>query len=194
MGAGSVFTTPELMRRYEQVDIALLTPKFTLVPSQFFTPSAARSILSEVYALRDSDSVEYVEVPQFGAVLVFSNSMDESLSRVISQQVRLTSGEQARVLPEMFFILKALPSCQEYNKILATYNDGYLHLAIAQGKSLLLCNSYPAPDFTTAQYYIFSAMKSLQLNPEVSTISWRMPLGSAEEMSLYRYFKSVEQI
>ena len=72
--------------------------------------------------------------------------------------------------------------------------DGYLYLAIAQGKTLLLCNSYEAPDFTTAQYFIFLAMKKLQLNMEVSTICFRTPLNEDEEMSLYRYFKNVEQI
>jgi hypothetical protein len=38
------------------------------------------------------------------------------------------------------------------------------------------------------------AMKKLQLNPEVSTITFRTSLESEEEMSLYRYFKCVEVI
>lgn len=194
LGAERVFTCPELQKRYDEVRIALLTPKFTLVPSQFFTPSSSRSMLSDVMNIRESDAVEYVEVPQFGACLIFSNSIDESLSKVIEQTVRTTSGETARILPEMYYILEELPRCPEYNKILATWKDGYLHLAIAQGKSLLLANSFQSPDFTTAEYFIFNAMKSLQLNPEVSTICWRMPLKAEDEMSLYRYFKAVEQI
>ena len=91
-------------------------------------------------------------------------------------------------------MLGDLRNLQDYNKVLASYADGYLYLVIAQGKSLLLCNSYPAPDFTTAEYFIFLAMKKLQLNPEVSTIIFRTPLNEDQEMSLYRYFKNVEQI
>ena len=72
--------------------------------------------------------------------------------------------------------------------------DGVLYLVIAQGKSLLLCNSYQAPDFTTAEYFIFLAMKKLQLNPEVSTIAFRTPLGEEDRMSLYRYFRNVDQL
>jgi hypothetical protein len=72
--------------------------------------------------------------------------------------------------------------------------DGWLYLVIAQGRTLLLCNAYAAPDFTTAEYFIFLAMKKLQLNPEVSTVFFRTPLAEEDEMSLYRYFKSVEQI
>lgn len=194
MGADRIFTTQELQRRYDEVEISLLTPKFALVPEQFFVPTKAAEMLAETVALRDSDVVEHVAIPQFGAVLLYSNSIDESLSKVISQTVFTSEGDMARVLPEMFYILRGLEECKEYNKIVATYRDGYLHLAIAQGRSLQLCNSFKAVDFTTAEYFLFLAMKSLQLNPEVSTICWRMPLSPEEEMSLYRYFKAVEQI
>ena len=149
-------------------------------------------MLSEVVPLRAGDAVSHVAVPEFGAVLLYSNSIDESLSRVLSQTVLLTSGESVPVYPELYYILKGLPSCPEYNRILASYRDGYLHLAVAQGKTLLLANVYEAADFTTAEYYLFLVLKTLQLNPEVSTISWRTPLSQEEEMSLYRYFKAVE--
>ena len=72
--------------------------------------------------------------------------------------------------------------------------DGYLYLVVAQGKSLLLCNSFKAPDFTTAQYFIFLALKKLQLNPEMSTLFFRTPLEEEQEFSLYRYFRSVERL
>ena len=58
----------------------------------------------------------------------------------------------------------------------------------------LLANSFPAGDFTTVQYYIFLSLTSLQLNPEFSTICWRTALDPVEEMSLYRYFKSVVRL
>ena len=82
----------------------------------------------------------------------------------------------------------------DYNKILASYVNRYLYLTNARGRTLLLCNSFQAPDFTSAQYFIFLALKKLQLNPEVSTICFRTPLTEDQEMSLYRYFKSVESI
>jgi hypothetical protein len=65
---------------------------------------------------------------------------------------------------------------------------------IAQGKSLCLANVYLAPDFTTAEYFLFLGLKRLQLNPEVSTAHFRTPLDLEQEMSLYRYFKSVVQL
>ena len=194
LGSDRVFTTPELQRRYDEVEISLLTPKCALAPLPCFEPSAARSILSDVVRLKEEDSVSWIDVPEFAAVLVFSNSIGESLSKVISQTVFTSSGNRAEVLPELYYILRELPSCKEYNKILASYRDGVLHLAIAQGKSLLLANTYEAVDFTTAEYFIFLALKKLQLNPEVSAITFRTPLEPEDEMSLYRYFKAVEQV
>ena len=194
MSADRIFTTSEFQKRYESVDISVFSPKAALVPAQFFTPERARDILADVVKISESDVVEYVHVPGQAAVLVFSNVIGETLSRVISETVLHTDGTKARLLPEMYFMLQQLPAMTEYNKILASYMDGVLYLVIAQGKSLLLCNSYQAPDFTTAEYFIFLAMKKLQLNPEVSSICFRTPLTEEDEMSLYRYFKSVDQI
>jgi hypothetical protein len=147
-----------------------------------------------VARLEDSDKVESVDVPEFAAVLLYSNTIGETLSKVVSETVLMADGSKSSPLPEIYFMLKALPQLPDYNKILASYVDGYLYLTIAQGRSLLLCNSFRAPDFTTAEYFIFMAMKKLQLNPEVSTITFRTSLESEEEMSLYRYFKCVEVI
>lgn len=194
MSADRIFTTSEFQKRYESVDISVFSPKAALVPAQFFAPERAGEILADVVKVSDNDVVEYVHVPGQAAVLVFSNVIGETLSKVISETVLHTDGTKARLLPEMYFMLQQLPSMTEYNKILASYMDGVLYLVIAQGKSLLLCNSYQAPDFTTAEYFIFLAMKKLQLNPEVSTICFRTPLTEEDEMSLYRYFKSVDQI
>ncbi len=194
IGAERVFTSPEHQRRYSVVEISLFTPKCSLIPSQFHQPENARANLSDVVNLNDSDSVSFVEVPEYAAVLLFSNSIGESLSKLISDTVYRVDGSKASALPELYYMLKQLPNLQEYNKILASYVDGHLYLVIAQGRTLLLCNSFQALDFTTAEYFVFLAMKKLQLSPEFSTISFSTPLSDEEEMSLYRYFKNVEKL
>ncbi len=156
---------------------SILTASCTLVPSHFFNSTSARSILGEVVALKDADVVKWASVPQYDAVLIYAVE-DESMS----------------AMPELWHVLNNLPSCPGYNKILASHKEGHLYLGIAQGKSLLLANVFDAQDFTTAEYYLFLALKQLQLNPEVSTICMRSLIGPEEEMSLYRYFRSVEQL
>ena len=194
LGAERIFTTPEFQRRYENVEISLLTPKVTLVPDTFNAPLMAHATLSEVCKLDPTDFVETVPVPSLGSTLVFSNSLGESLSRVLAQTVLPVSGVPVRILPEMYYLLTRLEDIPEYNKIVAAWHGGYLHLVIGQGKSLSLCNVFEAPDFTTAQYFLFLCMKRLQLNPEVSTVCFRTPLDPEAEMSLYRYFKAVVQL
>ena len=194
MGAERIFTAAEFQRRYEDVDIAVFTPKWTLIPAQFHHPMHVRKMLAEVVDLADNDPVDFVEVPEFAAVLLYSNAIGETLSKVLSETVIRTDGSKAVPLPEIYYMFGSIRNIPDYNKILASYKDGYLHLVIAQGKSLLLCNTFQAPDFTTAEYFVFLAMKKLQLNPEVSTIFFRTELTDEQEMSLYRYFKSVEQI
>lgn len=149
---------------------------FTLVPVNFFDPGNARKALMEVASVAETDRIEYRELPSFGAVLIYT----------------VPSGESTP--PGILSVLEKLPACPEYNKVLCSWENGLLELAIAQGRSLLLANEYRAKDFVTAQYFIFLAMKSLQLNPEVTTICFTHPLEESQKMALYRYFKAVETI
>ena len=194
MSAERIFSTPEFLQRYDKVEISVFTPKVTLVPDQFNNTDDALRMLSPVADVQKDDEVTSISVPEFAASLVYSNNIGETLSRAVSETVMDKEGNKSTPLPEMYFMLRSVLDLQDYNKILASYMDGVLYLVIAQGRSLLLCNSFHAPDFTTAQYFIFLALKNLQLNPEVSTICFRTPLTDDEEMSLYRYFKNVELV
>ena len=194
MSADRIFTSSEFQRRYDDVALSVFSPKCTLVPQQFHNPEISRQILGEVADVSDSDPVEYIPVPQFASVLVYSNAIGESLSKVLSEMVLKTDGSKTLPLPELYHMLMSLQQIPEYNKILASYKDGHLYLVVAQGNTLLLCNSYVAQDFTTAEYFIFFVMKKLQLNMEMSTIYFRTELAEEEEISLYRYFKNVEQV
>ena len=194
LGAESIFTVSQMQKRYSDVLITVFTPYCTLVPENFHRPELSRQILAEVADLPEGATVEYVNVPEYNAVMVYSNNVGGTLHRVVSESVLRTDGSKAQPLPELYGMLKCLNGIQDYNRIVASYMDGTLHLVIAQGKTLLLCNTYSAPDFTTAEYFIFLAMKKLQLNPEMSTINFRTQLTDEQEMSLYRYFKSVDTI
>ena len=194
LSAEKIFTTTEFQKRYDSVEVSLLTPKFTLVPGSFFNEASARETLAAVAPLRDGDEVSHIGIPSIGAELIYSNSLDESLSRVIPQIVLCKDGSVAPVLPEVYYLLRSLDACPEYNKIMASWKDGWLHLVIAEGRSLSLCNAFKAADFTTAEYFIFLCLKQLQLNPEMSSIFFRTDISPKEEMSLYNYFKAVGRI
>ena len=193
-GSDAVFVTPEFQKRYTDVEISVLTPYCALVPQNFHKPEMSREILSDVVLLPEGSVVDYVSVPEFASVMVYSNNIGGTLHKVLGESVLKVDGSKSKPLPELYYMLRCLSEIQDYNRILASYMDGYLYLVISQGKTLLLCNSYQAADFTTAEYFIFMAMKKLQLNPEVSSVYFRTPLDEQQQMSLYRYFMNVEHI
>lgn len=172
------------------MQISILTHKCSLVPAHFFNPDCARDSLAQVFDLSPSDSVQSVYVPAYDSYLLYADGPD--YERVLDEN--LPDDGNSQPCPEMFRILSSLSSCPDYNKILCSLRDGYLYLAIGQGNNLLLCNVYRAQSFTTAQYFILLALKSLQMNPEISTVCLRTPVGAEDEMSLYRYFKAVELV
>lgn len=150
---------------------------FTLVPSAFFDPASERAALAEVASLGEDAEVKHIEIPEYDAVLI------------------CTADEDSAVFGnEMVRLLGRLWDCPEYNRILCSIRDGRLFIAVAQGKTLLLANAFEIQDFTTAEYYIFLSVKSMQINPEMSTVCWLSELDAEEEMSLYRYFKAVVRL
>ena len=75
-----MFSTPEFQSRYDSVEIALFTPKCTLVPESFFDEAAARETLGSVCDIKSDDRVLSVPVPQFGAVMIYSDSIEGNIA------------------------------------------------------------------------------------------------------------------
>ncbi len=150
--------------------------RYTLVPEGFFTPAEAHTILSEAVRLTETDKVNYQELPQFKAVLVYA----------------LSEGEES--LPPIAALLERVTSIGEHNKVAACFDAGALHLVIVAGEKLLLANSYPASDPVTAEYFLFAAMKRFQLNPQVTTVWLGEPVSPEMADDLVRYCKGVETL
>lgn len=144
----------------------------TLVPSRYFDEKDPGCFLFDVSTLNRDVEVNFVRYPEHDAVLVYSGSR----------------------LPELGSVLGKLASVDDYSKIVASYKGGCLSLAVSDGNKLLFANTFQAQDFTTAEYYLFGTLKSLQINPEFSTIRFCSRLSEEQKISLFRYFKSVEQI
>ena len=124
--------------------------KYTLIPEGYFSEEAAYDLLSQVVILEKTDSVKSLELPFYKAVLLYAGNQDEALA-----------------LSEMLAAAAALP---QYNKVLAHMGEKVVDIVVAAGDRLLLCNTYPAADAVTAQYYLFAALRQFQINPEVTTV------------------------
>ena len=192
LSAEFVFNTDVFQKRYDKIELSCFTPKFCLVPSAYFSEEKARELLAESVSLEEGDEVGWRELESAGAVEIYSLPKSR-LAHIISGLMD-KEGCEMEILPELHYLLRDAYQVEQYNKIAASYADGRLYLVIYQGKNLVLCSSYQAPDFTTAQYYIFLAIRKLQMNIEASAIYFRTPLQAEEELSLYNYFKAVKSL
>jgi hypothetical protein len=147
--------------------------KYTLVPKEFFNGDV--QVLSQVVGVSPSETIKYVELPAFEAVLLFVPGPDDRK-------------------PVIYDLLCSLSRIEDYNKVLFCIEDSVLHLTIGAGDKLLLANSYEAKDFTTALYFIFAAMHDLQVNPQMTTLYYKGDIAYDNQELLFSYFKGVEQL
>ena len=148
--------------------------KYTLIPEGFFSPDKAAAFLGSVVILEKSETVESLELPCYKAVLLYAGS--QARARRIAGMVEAT----AALAP--------------YNKVTVHLGDGVVDLVVAAGDRLLLCNSYPAPDGVTAQYFLFAALRQFQINPEVTTVHFYGDADESVKGDLFRHFASVEAL
>ena len=146
--------------------------KYTLIPEGYFSPDKAADLLSQVAVLEESESVESLELPCYKAGLLYAG--DEVAARCIAG------------------MLTAAASLSCYNKIVMHLGYGVADIVLAAGDKLLLCNSFPAADAVTAQYFLFAAIKQFQINPELSTVHFYGEADESIKGDLFRHFASVE--
>lgn len=148
--------------------------KYTLIPDGYFSQDAARDLLSRVVLLGKADTVKSLELPCYKAVLLYAGSEADALC---------LSG-----------MLEAAAALGCYNKVVVHLGADAVDIVLAAGERLLLCNSYPAADEVTAQYFLFAALCQFQINPEVTTVHFYGPAGEAIKGDLFRHFASVEEL
>ncbi|MFA5325690.1 MAG: DUF3822 family protein [Bacteroidales bacterium] len=150
--------------------------KYTLIPTSLFKEEQQYKLLSELVQLDENDTVKHIALPDYEAVLVYAVSSSFGY------------------IPVVYDLLTTLNKIHEHNKILVSFRDGYVHIVMAEGNKLLLCNSFPASDITTAEYFIFYAIKEFQINPEMTTIYFFEEIVDEIRDELFKYFQGVESI
>ncbi len=146
--------------------------KYTLVPEGYFSQETAANLLKKVVILEETDSVKSMELPCYKAVLVYAGADGD-----------------AHTLSGM---LEAAAALDRYNKVVVHMGEGRVDIVVAAGEKLLLCNSFPAADPVTAQYYLFAALRQFQINPEVTTVHFYGDADESVKGDLFRHFASVE--
>lgn len=173
-----------LSKKYDQTEVVVQTPVFTLVPAPLFQKESQKEILSQVHHIEDMDEVMNIEIPEHDAVLVYA------IPNAISSRI-FKFQKKAKYTPMIYKMIRSVSSCTDHNKVFVHLSKGHIHIVAAEGDKLLLANSYKANDFITAQYYIFLVIKEVMFNPEFTTVQVFGALEKSQLKSLSKYFKGV---
>lgn len=136
------------------MDTFIDTEKYTLVPENYFSGQDAAELLSALHDIGAS-SIYTVKMPAHNAVMVYA----------------LPYGEK-EAYPSVCRMLALLPGITAPHKLLVRYISGMVHVVLADKDRLLLINSYAAPDFTSALYHIFLAMREVMFEPDHTVFHW----------------------
>lgn len=187
LSCGEMLSSGVMAGRYRECSLVLRTARFTLVPLQMLEKDGAEEYFYKLFEPREGERIMACRVPYPDAAVVYavpsSDKVVEAAGSVFG----------AVPEPEACWLLRRLQTLDGFhNRVIASYEEGLLTLAVAEGERLLLCCGYDAPDFVTALYFIFMALKEFQFNPEVTVIHFRDGIGEEEQMMLYKYFNGVE--
>lgn len=148
--------------------------KYTVIPKEFFQEPSAASTLSEVVSIGENDTVQYKELPQFKAVLVYA-------------------GEESRA-SEICEIVSDSCTLDKFNKVVVRLKKSSMDIVVVAGMKILLINTFPATDNVTREYFIFASVKQFQMNPALTTVYFKGDVPYEIKADLFKYFASVETI
>ena len=179
--------TPMLRKQFVSVSVYFTTWKYTLVPSHMFFKDNARSYLSAVRDVSDTDAVLTLEMPSRKAVMVYA--VPAGIYNGMSRLCR-----NVRFYPTAYLLIDRISAIPDNNRLLVSQTEGMLHIVAAERDRLLFVNSFPASDMATTEYFIFSVTKEVLFNPEHTVLHIYGSVSQELGAELGRYFASVRFI
>lgn len=177
---------PLLRRPYGRIRILFDTEKHTLVPAPMFSPGRILSDLSSLYDLQEYDEVYARPLPFSEAVLLYA------LPNAVTALRHYLNGAEYEYLPVIAGLLDRIPALSDHNRVCCACGDRFVHVAASEASCLKLAVSYPASEFSTACYYLFSAVREVLFNPGLTRLYFSGSLSDSRRELLTRYFSDVQ--
>ncbi len=166
------------------MDYYFSTSYFTLVPESLFSPQSKSSYLKNLFNIESGMIAKSVRLAGTAAFMVYAcpNLFEEW------QQ------NDKNIYPLALYFYNRLMEIENHNKVIMSIDRRHkiTHIAAAVGSNLKLINTYNTGDFNSALYYLFLALKELQLNPAVTHIRLYNTIDSSKMALLKNYFNTIE--
>lgn len=157
----------------------ILSEIFTLVPTELYSLQTAREALVGQFSLDNSVDVSAVPFEKEGLMVVYPTNAE---------------GEECTVVPFAVRLIEEAASLQEHNKVVFHYctEKRLSHTIIYIGEDLKLANSFKADSFESALYFLFLAIKGLQMNPRQCIVRVCCAITKEQETIFSRFFKGFQ--
>ena len=160
----------------------IFTEIFTLFPKELYSAHAGEIALKSEF--------------QPGNGYIFKEYLYKKGNVVVSYAVPQTAlPENAEELPPFVArLLMEADAITSYNKAILHYNGNrnIAHIIICTGEELKLANSFKADSFESALYFLFLAIKGLQMNPRQCTVRVCCNITKEQEGIFSRFFKGFQ--
>ncbi len=161
------------------------TPYFTLIPKELFDNNTFTNVLSDMFELDNNNlNIKYVFIEQFNAYMVYA--IDKTICNKMTVDKEL--------YPLALYFIDNVKNINGYNKVILNIDkkNNITHIVIAQDKELKLINTYSTGNFKDALYYLFLALKNLQINAALTNICIYNIIDDKKADILNNYFNKIE--
>lgn len=162
----------------------ILSEIFTLIPKEYYTPQFGKAALMEQFGLEGEYFFHSIPYNKANAVIAYALPPAEE------------NGADSCCTPVPFAkrLLEETGQITGYNKVVFHYNSikKLSHTIICTGEELKLANSFKADSFESALYFLFLAIRQLQMNPKQCIIRVCCHMTPQQEALISRFFNGVE--
>ena len=178
-----------LQGNYKDIFCIWETERTTLLPAALYNKDNLKTFFEFNQPLNDLDELHADKLDQLDAYLVYPMH-HEIANAFIRSYPRIRFFNQAT--PFLTYCLKA--NTDEGKKVFASFHDHFFDVAVFEGESLLLHNTFTGRSEKDILYYILHVYERLQLDTKETAIeiSGRANRGSVMVETIQKYIKPVQ--
>lgn len=151
---------------YKQVNVVVVSRRFTLIPQELFDATQAETYFYYNYAANKNEIVLHNTLSKSGAVVLYG--VDKSIYRFLSAQYAQPEFyASVTTWAESFAVKSRLGSAK---KMYMCVYPSFMELYAYERGHLMLLNSYDYKTTTDCTYYLLYAWKQLAMNQQVDEL------------------------